>query len=310
MKSAIAILTFNRVNVLAEMLSGIRQHCPQYPLAVFDDLSNLDGTERFLKEGMTHRADRADLMAEQWVGPEPLHGRSHFLGTRNLGVTGNSNRALKWLMDETDAEHFILCNDDLHVAGDFVQFYGKAHADLQVGMFCFCDFTHHPSYRWVDVKRRGYNIKLCPRMTGIMISVHRKVVEQIGYFDAAFGKFGEEHCDWTNRARLKGAITLDGMMQTQIDLHHYLMGQPEVSLLKHQEVETSMKGPARQQADRESVGAMENAGQSYRYRDVYRPFRLHIPKFSGATREAGIPTEQILSAYDIVTDFTPSPIAV
>ena len=306
MKSAIAIITYNRVHALQEMMRGINAHCPQYPVAIFDDLSNKDGTEAYLRSGMDITKPRPDLLADEIVG-KAAYPR-HFLGTHNLGVTGNSNRALKWLMDETDAEHFILCNDDLHVDGDFVQFYGKAHADLQVGMFCFCDFTHHPSYRWVDVMSRGYRVKLCPRMTGIMISVHRKVVERIGYFDAAFGKFGEEHCDWTNRARLIGAINLNGTMQTQIDLHHSLQGAPERVLLRHQEVETSMLGPERKRADQESYGIMQAAGQSYRYRDVYRPFRLHLPRFAGATREAGIPTEQILSTYDLVTDFTPKPL--
>jgi hypothetical protein len=310
MKSAIAIITYNRVHALQEMLRGIDAHFAQYPLAIFDDLSNRDGTEKFLRTGMSATKPRPDLMAEELSekSGSPRPPRKHFLGTHNLGVTGNSNRALKWLMDETDAEHFILCNDDLHVTGDFVQFYGKAHVDLQVGMFCFCDFTHHPSYQWVDINQRGYRIKLCPRMTGIMISMHRKVAEQIGYFDTVFTKFGEEHCDFTNRARLVGAISLSGMMQTQIDLHHNLIGQPEQVLLKHQEVETSMTGPERKRADQESYGIMQAVGQSYHYRDVYRPFGLHRPKFVGATREAGIPADQISSTYDLVTDFTPRPL--
>lgn len=303
MSSAIAIITYNRAHALREMMRGINEHCAQYPTAVFDDLSNADGTEKYLRSGFSLHRRRPDLLADELI----CHGQSvrHFLGTQNLGVTGNSNRALRWLMEETNAEHFIICNDDLHVDGDFVRFYGEAHANLQVGMFCFCDFTHHPSYRWVDTCSRGYRIKLCPRMTGIMISVHRKVVERIGYFDSDFGKFGEEHCDWTNRARLAGAISLNGVMQTQIDLYHNLVDQPERVLLRHQDVETSIKGSERKKADAEASRVMTSACESYRYRDIYRPYRLYTPRYVGATRDAGLPFPQLLSTYSHVTDFTP-----
>jgi hypothetical protein len=246
-------------------------------------------------------------MADEY---HPVHGRQFFtafLGARNLGVSGNSNRALKWLMDETDADHFCLINDDLHVLGDFVDFYKKAHLDLGVGMFCFCDFIG-PTYRWVDIKKRGYNIKLCPRMTGIMMSFTRELINTIGYFDMSFGKFGEEHCDFTVRARLTGAISLDSVMQQQIDVHHYMVGEPKRELIKHQEVETSMIGPIRKHADAESAVAMRAASEGYRHRYLYRPFRLNLPKYAGGTKAAGIPVDSLLPHYELVTDYWPQPL--
>ena len=62
-------------------------------------------------------------------------------------------------MTETKAERLCLCNDDLFVDGDFVEFYAKAHSDLGVGLFCFCDFTGE-TYRWMTYPWRGYKVKL------------------------------------------------------------------------------------------------------------------------------------------------------
>ena len=307
MKSAIAILTYNRVKILANEMAGIYQYGleKKYPIAVFDDLSQRDSTSTYLQDGADKMVDRPELLATQSVGKGNV---TAFLGTRNLGVAGNSNRALKWFMDETDADHLCLVNDDLDVMGDFVEFYGKAHLDLQIGMFGFCDFTHHPSYKWIDVRKRGYIVKICPRMTGIMLSLTRPVVESIGYFDARFGKFGEEHCDYMNRARLVGFMNLDGMMQTQIDLHHHMVGEPEKVLIKHQECETSIVGPDRQAADREASQIMQLVCQEYRYRSPYREFCLHLPRYAGGQGGQGIPVEELRPGYALVTDFQPVPL--
>lgn len=306
MKSAIAVITYNRSNVLGEELRGLGEFCDKYPTAVFEDCGHRDNTRAMLKAGMEAPVDRTDLLADEYRR-KGVRDYRVFLGSKNLGVSGNSNRALKWLMDETDADHFCLINDDLHVFGDFVDFYKQAHNDLGVGMFCFCDFTG-PTYRWVDIKKRGYNVKLCPRMTGIMMSFTRDMIKAIGYFDMSFGKFGEEHCDFTVRARLAGFLSLDGAMQQQIDVHHHRVGEPQVELIKHQEVETSMTGAIRKHADAESVVAMKAASESYRHRHLYRPFSLHLPKYAGGLRTAGIPVDGLLPHYALVTDFSPQPL--
>jgi GT2 family glycosyltransferase len=308
-KSAIAVLTYNRQSVLDIELNGLSKHCKQYPTAVFEDCGYADGTRGFLKMGhdSTPPKWRPDLMADEYPS---LYGRSNckvFLGARNLGVSGNSNRALKWLVDETDADHFCLVNDDLEVHGDFVDFYRKAHMDLGVGMLNFCDFTG-PTYRWVDIKKRGFHVKLCPRMTGIMMSFTREMINAIGYFDMSFGKFGEEHSDFTVRARLAGYISLDGTMQQQIDVHHHMVGEPKVELIKHQECETSVTGVVRKQADAAAAVAMRAASEGYRHRHLYRPFCLSLPKYVGGTKSAGIPVDGLAPHGTIVTDFWPQPL--
>lgn len=310
MKSAIAILTYRRLPALQEMVNGIDKHCSHYPLAIFEDCGQRDGTSRAMSVGRKP-VPRPDLLADEMVltpegeqnllteeekllGTKPNAAR-HFLGTENLGVSGNSNRAIKWFMDETDADHLCLCNDDLHVLGDFVSFYRSGHTDLDVGMFCFCPsggVYDHDSYKWVTVRSRGYAIRLMPRLTGIMISITRKLIEKVGYFDTRFGKFGEEHCDYTYRCRFAGGIRLDGQDQGCLDLEP--AGWPEKALLKHQEVETSMKGPDRQQADMEASKAMREAASRYSYEHYYRPFSLKKLTVAGTFgKHPGIPLEDL-----------------
>lgn len=288
MKSAIAILTYNRVHALKETLLGLTKFCPDYPIGIFEDCGQRDGTETFLKPGGPENSSaisRPDLLALEYHAPHIGKDVSVFLGTTNLGVAGNSNRALKWFFD-SECDHLCLLNDDLHVLGDFVNFYGKAHHDLDVGLLSFCDFTHHESYRWMTVNSRGYRVKMCPRMTGIMLSLTRPVINRIGYFDARFGKFGQEHCDYMNRARFGGFLNLDGQPQIQLDL------EANPPLLKHQEVETSVIGSERQLADAEADRALRQIASRYGHDPIYRQFALRLPKIAGYAGN-GIPVDNL-----------------
>lgn len=307
MKSAIAILTYRRLHALNAMMLGIEQHCPQYQTAIFEDCGQRDATSVYLTQGR-HPAKCPELMATQWFPVADDGSGTHypnakvFMGDQNLGVTGNSNRALAWFMNG-DWDHLLLCNDDLFVNGDFAKFYGQAHADLGIGMFCFCDFTQASpaisgtpeSYKWTTYRARGYGIKFLPRFTGIMMSITRELVEKVGYFDAEFGKFGEEHCDYTIRCRMAGGIRYDNQDMNCLDVEH--------DFLKHQDVETSMKGAARKQADEEARQVMARAAHEYRYRHFYRPFRLTYPIRGGGYFGGGTSCRQLEQVgYKLVTD--------
>lgn len=196
--SAVAVLTYNRKNTLEACLNGLIAHCDKHPIAVFDDKS-VDLTPTYLRKlvaatGQVEVIERPELLCLE------LRARGGmlrvFLGDKNLGVAGNTNRAIRWFMDDTKAAHLCVMNDDLTVHGDFATFYREAHEDTRIHLFCFCDFTSE-QYRWttapVKTKRRTYELKMLPRMTGIMMSFTRPLVERIGYFDVEFGPFGEEH---------------------------------------------------------------------------------------------------------------------
>lgn len=142
MKSLVAVLTYRRLHALKSMLAGLEEHCPLYHTVVFEDCGQLDATSHYMKQGRL-LVRNEQLMSSECVVDQtaPLSANSpntrFFLGDRNLGVTGNSNRAIKYFLDG-DWDHLCLCNDDLFVTGDFVNYYAKAHQDLDVGMFCFC----------------------------------------------------------------------------------------------------------------------------------------------------------------------------
>ena len=279
-------------------MEGVQKYCAHYPTAIAEDCGQRDSTADFLQQGRRPMACK-ELMATEYVVPDDPTGVNYpnvqvFMGDRNLGVAANSNRILRWFMTETKAEHLCLCNDDLFVDGDFVEFYAKAHSDLGVGLFCFCDFTGE-TYRWMTYPWRGYKVKLLPRFTGIMMSVTRQMVEKVGYFDAAFGKFGEEHCDYTIRCRLAGGIKLEGQDMNCLDLEH--------NLLRHQEVETSIQGTARKHADEEAAAIMHRCSESYKYRHYYRPYQLMLPKFANGYSGGGMAVGDLLECgYKLVTD--------
>lgn len=302
MKSAIAILTYNRVGALATVLAGTSQFCSHYPLAVFEDCGQRDRTEKYLLGGAEFVGHDDELWADKYQVPNTKAPLLSFMGTTNLGVTGNTNRALRWFMTQTDCDHLCILNDDLHVLGDFPKLYGDAHADLGVELFCFNDFPGE-DYRWITTRQRGYEVHIFRRYTGIMMSVTRELVDKIGYYDPDFGRFGEEHCDYTNRARFAGGIQLNGQDQACLDVAPSAGGKSTDPVLKHQEVPTSMQGMARHKADQDASDTMRYASWSYRNRNVYREFMLGKPRRAGAYQGAGIPVNNLLfSGYSLITD--------
>ena len=287
-KSAIAILTYRRLPALKAMLAGLDTNCRDYDTAIFEDCGH-DATGQALSVGTRHRRD--DLIAYQHSLTTNV---TAFIGQQNLGVAGNSNRAIKWFMDETDADHLCLCNDDLFILGDFPKFYRTAHNDLEVGFFAFTDFWESPTHRWVICRSRGYKVKVFPRMTGIMMSTSRQMIAKVGYFDTRFGKFGEEHCDWTNRMRYEGGMKLDGMDMPCLDV------EPDQPVLKHQDVETSVTGEERKREDAISIERMRDAALRYQTVSHYRPFTLVWPTHVGGVSDKGVATEDI-PKYQTVT---------
>jgi hypothetical protein len=277
------------------MLEGIFKHCPLYPIAVFEDFGMRDDTVKYLTGG-TKGEQAEEFLAIR----HRLPWGDAFIGTENLGVAGNSNRALRWF-EQGGWDHLCLCNDDLEVLGDFVSFYQGAHKDLGVGFFCFNDFWKWPSHRWATCRSRGYRLRIFRQMTGIMMSTTREAWQKVGYFDTRFRQFGQEHCDWTNRHRFAHNIDLDGIGQPCIDVEPTdSLGQLGPPVLRHQEVETCLVGEERQRADRESLEALEVVARGYHTEPLHRPFRLRQLTHVGGFMGQGIATEQ-MGGYAVTT---------
>jgi hypothetical protein len=275
-----------------------------YPIAIFDDASNLDNTTEWLK-GLP-RADFAetprptvtslttpldhDLETESFLVNCYGMLAEVFLGRSNLGVAGNSNRAIRWFERSTTHSHLFLMNDDLVFHDDAVCAYAKAHEETGVGLFCFNNLQDE-DHRWITIKHKGYKLKSFKKMTGAVMSMTRDVVKKVGYFDPAFGKFGEEHCDYTNRARFLGFV--------QVDDKHYVCLDVEwpAPMLDHQ----PGARPTVSEQDRETWGKIAldvmrtRTTNNYRLGMFYVPFSLRHVKYVGCNAgfDRGIPLRNL-----------------
>lgn len=286
MKVSAAVLTWNRFSSLKTFCEGYEKHCAKHQLAIFEDGGTRDDTVGFILKAARleghKQIERPELAA---LEIKALDGHTVFLGRNNLGVAGNTNRALRWFMEDTDSDYLCLCNDDLVIKGDFLEFYAKALVDTGIGLFCFCGFNT-PEFGYKRVTYKGYTLKSLSRMTGAMMAIPRGLVQEIGYFDTCFGKFGEEHCAYTNRARGRGYQDVNGEPHVCLDVEH--------CLLEHAEVESTMQGQAKAEADR----AAHIGTQSVDYANdgFYRPFQLWQPKKVDAVDGEGV-REDLLSGY-------------
>ncbi len=286
MKPAIAILTYNRASVLKNSIASVLKHT-DCATAIFEDAGYKDNTVDFLiKDREPQNEDEVSECVRWYADRESCEV---YLGTRNIGVAGNSNRALRWFMESTDADFLLLCNDDILAKGDFTKAYGHAHEHTDIGMFCYCPFDT-PQYACAETPYRGVPLRLLTRLTGMMMSITRNTVKDIGYFDVSFGPYGEEHCDYTYRAGLAGHAELDGYTHNGIDIKQ--------DSLSYQDAPCSIDGSLRPELDEKASIAMKKASASYSVRDYYRPFATAHNDYAGGGSE-GIRIEDMLG-YAVV----------
>lgn len=258
-------------------------------IAIFEDCGQSDGTRQWLTSSVK-TVPRPEIMAvEHQLGSS---GVKAFLGTDNLGVSGNSNRALKWFMNETSADHLLLCNDDVEFVGDAGKAYREAHLATNVGLFCFCDFTS-PQYKCWPITYRGVSLKRLSRMTGMVMSVTRQLVESIGYFDPQFGRFGEEHCDYTVRARYAGHQSIMGIQQYCLDI------DPKAPVLKHQVVNSTISSQEKPLLDHVAGSMMREKSKRYPFTSPYLGFSLVRNRFTDSMVDGGIETDFLVGHHSI-----------
>lgn len=280
-KSAVAILSWNRIGALKETVKGLLEHCPQYPIAIFEDGGYADNTSTLLTNQRVPHEEDTEIEAIQWSSENQKV--EVYMGTANLGVAGNTNRAIAWMW-RNGYDHLCICNDDLIVKGDFVKFYADAHIATEIGIWCFCDFTGD-SYKWHVVPYRGYKIKLLSRMTGIMISLTRSVIQTIGFMDPRIGKFGEDHVEYSNRAKIAGFTCIDGMPQHCLDVEH--------DLLAHQECESSISKETKPELDRIASQNLQYLSQRYIADGLFRPFTTRSIIYVGGRDKVGMRIDQM-----------------
>ncbi len=289
LKSAVAILTYNRQPVLETTLSTLATHgiLGKYPLAIFDDCSRRDNTVDYLLDKCVGPASYGQTYMADYAAGRDFQV---WLGRHNLGVAKNTNRAIHWFEHQTDADHLMLLNDDIRALGNFVEGYAEAHEDTSIGMFCFTDFAH-PTYKWEPINAAGktkmWPIKKMHRMTGIAMSMTRECVKKIGYFNPNFRKFGQEHCEYTYRASFAGQMIANKKAHACLDVNF------DPPLLEHQEVESSISLIEKPTHDKEAEFTLRNIAVGYQFNPWYVPFSLGPTQYVAQYGTFGIPTTNI-----------------
>jgi glycosyltransferase involved in cell wall biosynthesis len=290
MSSAVAILTYRRSFCIKAFLASLLEKAPGYRVAIFEDFANSDDTFEALTAGAVYNGIDAELEADVWE--KPTH--TVYMGRRNLGVSGNSNRAIRWFMRGAE-DHLCLCNDDLIANGDFVKVYAAAHTHHKVGLWCYCPFDDE-LHRGAQIMHKGKPVRLLPRKTGCMMSMTRALVDRIGYYDIINSRFGNDHCLFNLRATLAGFLNINGQPQHCLDIPC-----PE---LAYQSVPSSIYPFEKPRFDQESDEDFTIESARHAHTGHYRPFRLYHGRYAGGYDGAGIPVYDLLRAgYELVVDY-------
>lgn len=176
----IGITTRNRNAQLAKTLAEHERYLPPgAKVVVVDDASDtpaLQGSARF---EVTHRFES------------------------NVGIARAKNKCLELLGDQ---DHIFLFDDDVYPLADgwWLPYIESPEPHL---MYQFLDLAgRHKLRDLTELYRDDQHVALSgPR--GPMLYVERRVLDIVGGMDPAFGKFGYEHGDWSNRIHHAGLTT-------------------------------------------------------------------------------------------------------
>jgi glycosyltransferase involved in cell wall biosynthesis len=174
-RSAIVIVTYNRLAVLKETLARVKEFTEgSYDLIVADDGSS-DGSADYCRE----------LGIRVVTGP-------------NRGIAGNKNRGLYAAMHYTPAEVIFLLEDD---CWPDTQGWNTAWEAMTMRWNHVCygpvktwppEYIHGGDGSVEDPFRSKY-------LTAQIIGVTRQAVERVGYLSPHFRGYGHEHAEWTFR---------------------------------------------------------------------------------------------------------------
>jgi hypothetical protein len=258
---------------------------PDVPVAIFDD-GSADGTAEWLTTPDAKHASEFKARVSDIEGGGGLPPVRAFTGS-NLGVAGNSNRALRWFLTQTTCDHLLLCNDDMLATGNFAQVYAAAHERTDIGLFCWCRIG--AGYETIPHMYAGTSISLLTRLTGCLMSMTRKLVESIGYFDPEFGQAGEEHCAFTYRAMLAGHQNVDGIGRAGIDVENV------PAML--QSVPSSLDATKKPEYDARAQTVMRAEAVRYGVESPFRPYRLRPVATVGGRGSDGIPAKHVTATF-------------
>lgn len=217
----IGILSFNRGHCLKRLIDSIITHTDLRRTTVFvsDDASTDQSTCDYLRE--LSQNQNIVLIRNETRG----------------GIAVNSNRLLRCL---SRFEYGILLNDDVEILN---QGWEYAYPDVmqRLGM-------HHLIYRQQgvykadlgeEVVREPYTLRrVMDKPHGAILAFTNRMLNVVGHFDEAYGMYGMEHVDWSQRAwelglQEQGFFDVSGS-ERYFRLHADASVVPDRSSLLHQ----------------------------------------------------------------------------
>ncbi|UNC13136.1 glycosyltransferase [Acidiphilium multivorum] len=173
-KIGIGITTFNRFEVLKESIRRIKNFT-SIPCEIFvADDGSIDNTLEFI----------------------PNEDGIYYFSGRNRGVAWNKNRCLFFFRNFIHVDVIILLDDDVHVDGiGWEQNFVNGAIKYGHINYAFPDMIEENVDRRCDSIEPGITRKL----GGPCIAFSHPALDECGYFDSRFLKFGHEHTEFTKR---------------------------------------------------------------------------------------------------------------
>ncbi len=178
----VGILSYNRVRCLKRLVESIAAFTDLRRTTVFisDDCSDDPATVRYLDE---------------------LSAHPNFVVIRNrtrIGIAGNSNRLLRCL---SRFRHGLLLTDDVEVLNHgWESFYATAAVKARMHHFVHRQPGVYGAELGEEVQYDGVRMRrVMDRPHGAVLAFTSEMLDKVGYFDEAFGLYGMEHVDWSQR---------------------------------------------------------------------------------------------------------------
>ena len=181
----VGILSFNRLNCIKRLLDSIYR------------FTDLDRVTVFVSDESTDKDVKAWLRKQKKI--------VFIDNAERLGVSGNTNRLFRCL---ERFKYKLILNDDIQVTqSGWENIYPAAMSSGKYHHFCM----RQPGVFGANAK--DGKIKEMKNMAiqtiddkphGAVIAFDDLAFETVGYFDEAFGTYGMEHVDWSNRVSMSG----------------------------------------------------------------------------------------------------------